>query len=113
MKNSTFLNLRNASTLEAVVTLNYYAHKERKTEERTQKALTKLSETKAILELLGLYTSYSLQTAIDLYKSLSDDDKTEFRANYGYSFSIDFYYIEDLIRRLEDNTINYTDVILN
>lgn len=112
MNNSTFLKLRNACTLEAVITLNYYACKERKLEEYTAKALTKLSETSAMLKLLGLYSDYSLQTARDLYTTLSEENKTAFREEYGYSFSINFYYIEDMLRRLEAKEISVTDIVL-
>ena len=112
MKNSTFLTLRNAGTLEAVITLNYYACKERKLEEETGKALTKLSETKAILELIGLYSDYSFYSAKEFYTSLSEADKASFRQNYGYSFSFNFYYIEDMLRRLEAKEISVTDITL-
>lgn len=112
MKNSTLSTLRNACTLEAVVTLNYYACKERKLEDATKTALTDLAKTKATLELLGLYTDYSLTCAIEVYNALSEDDKTAFRQNYGYSFSFNFYYIEDMIRRLQAKEIGVIDITL-
>jgi hypothetical protein len=65
-----------------------------------------------MLELLGLYSDYSLQTARDLYTTLSEEDKTAFRQNYGYSFSFNFYYIEDMLRRLDANEISVTDIVL-
>ena len=79
MKNLTLTNLRNAETLEAITLLNYYACRFNKLEEQSANALTALSQTKSILELLGLYSDFTITRSIEIYTSLSAEDIEAFR----------------------------------
>ncbi len=113
MKTTILTSVKYAKTLEAFSLLNYYNGRYLKNEELTASGIAEYSKTKSILELLGLYSEFSLQGAIAYYKTLTDNDIDEFRNVYGYSFNLNFYYIRSLVNKLDSKEINVIDLIIS
>ena len=110
MKNLTLTNLRNAETLEAITLLNYYSNQFNKVDDPNNSALTLFSQTKSVLELLGLYSDLTITRSIEIYTSLSAEDIDAFKLSYGYSFRFSYYFIDNMVDRFNSKEIGIVEI---